>query len=50
MLDQNNFVNQSQIEKSRLADEEIKQLKGELAAKEAEFASVKSELLDLKVS
>ena len=38
MLDQNTLVNQSQIEKNRLADEEIKRLKGELADKEAECA------------
>jgi hypothetical protein len=38
MLDHNTSVNQSQIEKNRLADEEIKRLKGELADKEAECA------------
>ena len=38
MVDQNTLVNQSQIEKNRLADEEIKRLKGELADKEAECA------------
>jgi hypothetical protein len=38
MLDQNTQVNQSQIEKNRQADEEIKRLKVELRDKEAECA------------
>ena len=50
MLDQNNFVNQSQIEKNRQADEEIKRLKGELADKEAECAKVKTELDGIKLA
>ena len=38
MLDQNTQVNQSQIEKNRQGDEEIKRLKVELRDKEAECA------------
>lgn len=50
LVDQSTFVNQSQIEKNRLADDEIKRLKENLADKEAQCASVKTELDDLKLT
>ena len=43
-------MNKCQIEKNRLADDEIKRLKENLADKEADFASIKTELDDLKLT